>query len=60
MLISPERKLAVIDGRVFSEGESSGGIRVWKIKSDRVVVSLGSGVRMTLRLDETVVNKEVR
>ena len=60
VLIGGERRLAVIDGRVMSEGERRGGVTLWKVEADRVEVSLAGGGRVTLRLARKGMNKEVR
>ena len=60
ILVGKERKLAVIDGRLMSEGEDVQGIKVLKIYPDRAVVSVGDDRRITLRLGNARIHKEKR
>ena len=60
VLIGQTRRLAVIDGMVMAEGEERAGVRVWQIKSDRVVVSVAGRKPMTLTLDNARIHKEAR
>jgi MSHA biogenesis protein MshK len=60
VLIGAERRLAVVDGTVLSEGEERAGLKVWEIKPDRVVVSVAGQKPMTLMLDAGRIHKEVR
>ena len=60
VLIGADRRLAVIDGKVMAEGEMRSGVKVWQIKSDRVVVSVAGRKPMTLMLDKARIHKEVR
>ena len=60
ILVGKERKLAVIDGRLMSEGEDVRGIKVLKIYPDRAVVSVGDDRRITLRLSNARIHKEKR
>ena len=60
VLIAPGRRVAVIDGRAISEGESRGGVRVWRITPDGVEVSVGDGPRLRLDLKHSGMHKEPR
>jgi MSHA biogenesis protein MshK len=60
ILVGKERKLAVIDGRLMSEGENVQGIRVLKIYPDRAVVSVGDERSITLTLGNARIHKEKR
>ena len=60
VLLSDDRRLAVLDGRVMSEGEERSGVKVWKIKHDRVVVSVAGQEPVTLMLDTKRIHKELR
>jgi hypothetical protein len=50
ILIGPGRRLAVVDGHIFKEGDRHKGLLVAKIKSDRVLVSINNKTIM-LRLN---------
>jgi MSHA biogenesis protein MshK len=60
VLLGNGRKLAVLDGRVMAEGETRAGMKLWKVESDRVVLSMNEGAPLTVRLDKTNVIKEKR
>lgn len=60
VLIGRNRKLVVIDGRLMSEGEQLGEVKVWRIESDHAVVSIGGRSRTKIWLDKHNMNKEVR
>lgn len=60
ILVGKERKLAVIDGHLMSEGERIQGIRVLKIYRDRAVVSVGDQRTITLTLVNAGIHKEKR
>ena len=60
VLISEQRRLVIIDGQLLGEGEQSGDIRVWQIKPDHAVVSIGGGSATRLWLDKHDLNKEVQ
>lgn len=60
ILVGQERKLAVIDGRLMSEGEDVCGIKVLKIYPDRAVVSVGDDRPITLTLGNPRIHKEKR
>lgn len=57
VLIGPERRVAVIDGRRMSEGEEREGIKVWRIRPDGVEVSIGGAPRMLLALPGSGMHK---
>ena len=59
-LIGADRRLATVDGKLMSEGEEHSGVKVWEIRSDRVVVSVAGQEPMTLLLDTGRIHKEVR
>ncbi|MEZ5561275.1 MAG: hypothetical protein R3E86_22385 [Pseudomonadales bacterium] len=60
VLISAERRLAVIGGAVLQEGEERDGLKVWKISADRVVISVAGRDPVTLLLDEARIDKDLR
>lgn len=60
VLLGSGRKLAVLDGRVMAEGETRAGMKLWKVESDRVLLSLNDSSPVTVRLDRTSVIKENR
>ncbi|MCZ6643686.1 MAG: hypothetical protein O7F71_19090 [Gammaproteobacteria bacterium] len=60
VLIGDDRRLAVIDGRVMAEGDVGNGLRVRRINSDRVLVTLADRTRVTLLLDTSGIHKEER
>lgn len=60
VLIGEERKLVVIDGRLMSEGDQLGAVKVWRIESDHAVVSVGGRSPLKLWLDKHDMNKEVQ
>ncbi len=60
VLIGGDRRLAVIDGRVMAEGDVNNGVRVRRITSGRVVVTLDDRTPVTLLLDTAGIHKEVR
>lgn len=60
VLIGADRRLAVVDGRVMSEGEERSGVKVWEIRPDRVVVSVAGQEPITLLLDAAGIHKEIR
>lgn len=60
VLIGPRRRVAVIDGYRMTEGQERRGLKVWKIRSDGVVVSVDGSPRMTLKLTNTRMHKELR
>ena len=60
VLIGDDRRLAVIDGELMAEGDVSNGLRVQRIISDRVVVTLDNSASVTLMLDTLGIHKEVR
>ncbi|MCB1684754.1 MAG: hypothetical protein KDI31_09720 [Pseudomonadales bacterium] len=60
VLLGSGRKLAVLDGRVMAEGEIRAGMKLWKVESDRVVLTLNDSAPVTVRLDRANVIKENR
>ena len=60
VLIGEDRKLVVIDGRVMSEGDQLGAVKVWRIESDHAVVSVGGRSPLKLWLNKHDMNKEVQ
>jgi len=60
VLVGPERRHAVIDGRRLTEGESHGGLRVLEIHPNRVVVSTDSSPRLVLEIANARMHKELR
>lgn len=60
VLIDSDRKLAVINGVLLSEGDRHQGIRVWKIAADHAVVTVDGGGPLTLMLDEPWMHGESR
>lgn len=57
VLIAPERRVAIIDGQAYSEGETRGGVTVTRIAHDGVDVVVG-GRSTTLRLQVAGFSKE--
>ena len=61
VLIAPNRRLAVIDGRLMTQGERRGGLRLKKILEDRVILRVeGQSQDLTLTLGSPDMQKEVR
>jgi len=60
VLVGPERRHAVIDGRRLSVGDSHGGVRVLEIHPNRVVVSTDSSPRLVLEIANARMHKELR
>jgi len=59
VLISPERRTAVISGRVMSVGDTVSGFRLAEIRESEVVMKGASGTR-TLRLYPSVSKTEAK
>ncbi len=59
VLIGSQRRVAVIDGQRLSEGESRGGLKIWRIEPEGVEVSV-NGSRMVLKMPRSGVRKSVR
>jgi len=57
VLIAPDRRVAIIDGQSYSEGETRGGLTVARIAHDGVDVVV-AGHRTTLRLQVAGFSKE--
>lgn len=60
LLVGPDRRVAVINGQRMHEGDERGGVKVWEIRSDGVVVSIEGGSRMLLSLANPAMHKELR
>ena len=60
IIVSPTRRLAVIDDQVLSEGEQAGEIKLLRVDTDAVVVSLGNGEQIRLTLGSNKIHKEMR
>ena len=60
VLIGPDRRLAVIGGRLLAEGESADGMRLLQVRPDRVRVELKERGAVTLRLNNRNIRKESR
>jgi hypothetical protein len=60
VLVGPDRRHAVIDGRRLAEGESHGGVRVLEIHPNRVVVSTDGSPRLVLEIANARMHKELR
>lgn len=56
-LVAPDRRVAVINGRLVSEGESVDGARIIKIRKLDVLIQTPSR-RMTLQLLPDIVKKQ--
>lgn len=59
VLIGEHRRVAVIDGQRLAEGESSAGLKVWRILPEGVEVSV-NGSRMLLEMPRSGVRKSPR
>lgn len=60
IIVSPNRRLAMIDDRVLAEGEYGGAIKLLRVETDAVVVRLGSGEEMRLTLASNKIHKEMK
>jgi MSHA biogenesis protein MshK len=60
LLVGSDRRVAVIDGQRMHEGEERGGLKVWEIRSDGVVVSVNGAERMLLSFTNPGMHKELR
>jgi len=58
ILVSPQRRIAVIDDRVLAEGERTAGYELVRIDSRAVVVRLGGGELITLSMASNKIQKE--
>lgn len=60
VLFGADRRVAVIDGRRMTEGESHGAVEVVSIQPDRVVVRQAGVGRLVLQLTNADMHKELR
>ncbi len=60
ILFGAQRRVAVINGLVFGEGDRRAGLKVWRIHADKVEISLGGGQRRMLLLSSSAVQKEFK
>ena len=60
VLFGPDRRVAVIDGRRMTEGDSHGAVEVMTIHPDRVVVRQAGVGRLVLKLTNADMHKELR
>jgi MSHA biogenesis protein MshK len=60
LLVGPERRVAVINGQRMHEGEERGGVKVWEIRSDGVVVSVNGASRQLLSFASPGMHKELQ
>lgn len=59
IMISPERRVAIIDGHSLRQGATHRGLRIVAIESDRVRLE-GAAGNVTLKLLPTAVKRAVR
>lgn len=60
VLVGPERRVAVIDGRRMTVGQVHDGMKVLEIHPDRVVVSVNGSGPLVLVLTNARMHKELR
>jgi len=60
IVYSDQRRLAVINGQVFLEGQSKGGLALVEVLADNVRVQLGPEELITLHLGSGQINKELK
>ena len=60
IVYSDQRRLAVIDGQVFLEGQSKGDVALVEVLPDNVLVQIGSEEQVTLHLGSGLINKELK
>lgn len=58
ILVSPLRRIAVIDDRVLAEGGRTAGYELVRIDSQAVVLRLGGGELITLSMASNKIQKE--
>ena len=58
ILMSPQRRIAVIDDRVLVEGEHTASFELVRIEPRAVVVRLGGGELITLSMASDKIQKE--
>lgn len=60
IVYSDQRRLAVIDGRIFLEGQSKGGVSLVEVLPNNVLVQIGPEEQFTLHLGSGRINKELK
>ena len=60
IVYSEQRRLAVIDGQIFLEGQSKGGVALVEVLPDNVLVQIGLEEPFTLHLGSGQINKELK
>jgi MSHA biogenesis protein MshK len=60
IVYSDQRRLAVINGEVFLEGQSKGGLALVEVLADNVLVQVGPEEQVTLHLGSGQINKELK
>ncbi|MCR9260018.1 MAG: general secretion pathway protein GspB [Pseudomonadaceae bacterium] len=60
IVYSDQRRLAVINGQVFLEGQRRGGLALVEVMADNVLVQVGSEEQVTLHLGSGQINKELK
>lgn len=60
IVYSDQRRLAVIDGQIFLEGQSKGGVALVEVLPDNVLVQVGAEEQFTLHLGSGRINKELK
>jgi MSHA biogenesis protein MshK len=60
IVYSDKRRLAVIDGEIFLEGQSKGDVALVEVLPDNVLVRIGAEARFTLHLGSGQINKELK
>ncbi len=60
IVYSDQRRLAVINGQVFLEGQSKGGLALIEVLADNVLVRIGPEEQVTLHLGSGQINKDLK
>ncbi|XOV84054.1 MAG: hypothetical protein ACFHXK_02840 [bacterium] len=60
IVYSEQRRLAVINGQVFLEGQRKGGLALVEVLPDNVLVQIGQEPQLKLHLGSGRINKEVK
>ena len=60
IVYSDQRRLAVINGQVFLEGQSKGGLALVEVSADNVLVQVAPEEQITLHLGSGQINKEIK
>ena len=60
ILVSPERRVALIDDQILAVGDSAGAIQLLRVDTDSVVVRTSRGERITLTLQSKRIHKELK